>query len=143
MTESLEIDPFDSDRLLYGTGATIYGTDNLTDWDTGGTVHIDVRAEGLEETAVAGPDQPARPARTCSRALGDVGGFVHTTSPVPRRCTTTRPTATTTGSGLRRTGAPHDRAGRQPHDGDCDPALRHLHRRRRHLDALAAASRTA
>ena len=40
MTESLEIDPFDSDRMLYGTGATIYGGTNLTAWDTGGKVAI-------------------------------------------------------------------------------------------------------
>lgn len=33
MIGDLEIDPFDSDRMMYGTGATIYGTKNLTDWD--------------------------------------------------------------------------------------------------------------
>jgi hypothetical protein len=76
MTESLEIDPFDSDRLLYGTGATIYGTDNLTDWDTGGTVHISVRARGLEETAVLDLISPPVGAHLVS-AVGDVGGFVH------------------------------------------------------------------
>ncbi|WP_155369075.1 WD40/YVTN/BNR-like repeat-containing protein [Catellatospora vulcania] len=76
MTESLEIDPFDSDRLLYGTGATIYATDNLTDWDTGGTVHIEVRARGLEETAVLDLVSPPVGAHLIS-ALGDVGGFVH------------------------------------------------------------------
>ncbi|CAM5342941.1 Xyloglucanase [Streptomyces violaceorubidus] len=38
MTEALEIDPFDSDRMMYGTGATVYGTENLTEWDRqGGT----------------------------------------------------------------------------------------------------------
>ncbi|GAA1421593.1 WD40/YVTN/BNR-like repeat-containing protein [Catellatospora coxensis] len=76
MTESLEIDPFDSDRLLYGTGATIYATDNLTDWDTGGTVRIEVRARGLEETAVLDLVSPPIGAHLIS-AVGDVGGFVH------------------------------------------------------------------
>ncbi|GLI02659.1 xyloglucanase [Phytohabitans aurantiacus] len=76
MTESVEIDPFDSNRLLYGTGATIYGTDNLTDWDTGGTVHISVRARGLEEVAVLDLISPPAGAHLLS-AVGDVGGFVH------------------------------------------------------------------
>jgi photosystem II stability/assembly factor-like uncharacterized protein len=77
MTEALEIDPFSSDRFLYGTGATIHGTDNLTDWDTGGTVRIDVRAEGLEETAVLSVISPPVGAHLLS-ALGDIGGFRHT-----------------------------------------------------------------
>ncbi|MBB5870317.1 hypothetical protein F4553_003696 [Allocatelliglobosispora scoriae] len=76
MTESLEIDPFDSDRLLYGTGATIYGTGNLTDWDSGGSVHIGVQARGLEETAVLDLVSPPVGAHLLS-AVGDVGGFVH------------------------------------------------------------------
>jgi len=76
MTESLEIDPFDSGRLLYGTGATIYGTGNLTDWDAGGTVHIAVTARGLEETAVLDLISPPAGAHLLS-AVGDVGGFVH------------------------------------------------------------------
>ncbi|GFJ88610.1 sialidase family protein [Phytohabitans rumicis] len=77
MTESVEIDPFDSDHLLYGTGATVYGTDNLTDWDAGGTVHISVRARGLEETAVQDLISPPEGAHLLSAVL-DVGGFVHT-----------------------------------------------------------------
>jgi hypothetical protein len=76
MTESVEIDPFDSDRLLYGTGATIYGTGNLTDWDTGGTVHIAVHAVGVEETAVLDLISPPSGAHLLS-GVGDVGGFVH------------------------------------------------------------------
>jgi hypothetical protein len=75
MTESLEIDPFDSNHLLYGTGATIYGTDNLGDWDSGG-VRISVRARGLEETAVLDLISPPTGAHLLS-AVGDVGGFVH------------------------------------------------------------------
>ena len=76
MTESLEIDPFDSDHVLYGTGATVYGSDNLTAWDTGGTVRISVRARGLEETAILDLISPPTGAHLLS-AVGDVGGFVH------------------------------------------------------------------
>ncbi len=76
MTQAFEIDPFDSDRMMYGTGATIYGSDNLTDWDSGGTVDIKVRAQGIEETAVQ--DLIAPPGATeLVSALGDIGGFVH------------------------------------------------------------------
>ena len=76
MTEALEIDPFSSDHFLYGTGATIHGSDNLTDWDSGGTVRIDVRAQGLEETAVLSLISPPAGAHLLS-GLGDVGGFRH------------------------------------------------------------------
>src|SRR5690606_28333010 len=77
MTESFEIDPFDSDHALYGTGATVYGTDNLTAWDTGGKVAIDVRATGIEETAVLDLAAPPGAVELYS-GLGDIGGFVHT-----------------------------------------------------------------
>lgn len=77
MTESFEIDPFDSDRALYGTGATIYGTDNLTRWDAGGKIDITVRAQGLEETAVLDLAAPPGSVELVS-GLGDIGGFVHT-----------------------------------------------------------------
>ena len=83
MTESVEIDPFDSNRFLYGTGATIYGTSNLTDWDTS-SVHIAVHAVGLEETAVLDLISPPTGANLLS-ALGDVGGFVHTDFDTPSR----------------------------------------------------------
>ncbi|MEV0645736.1 cellulose-binding domain-containing protein [Phytomonospora sp. NPDC050363] len=76
MTESVEVDPFDSNKLMYGTGATSYGTDNLTAWDTGGTVNISVRAQGLEETAVNDLVSPPAGAPLVS-ALGDIGGFRH------------------------------------------------------------------
>jgi xyloglucan-specific exo-beta-1,4-glucanase len=76
MTEALAVDPFDSDRLMYGTGATIYGTTNLTAWDSGGTVDVSVMAEGLEETAVLDLVSPPSGAPLVS-ALGDVDGFRH------------------------------------------------------------------
>jgi xyloglucan-specific exo-beta-1,4-glucanase len=77
MVESLEIDPFNSGRMFYGTGATMYGTGNLTAWDTNGVVNISVAAVGIEETAVQDLiSPPAGPAHLIS-AIGDVGGFTH------------------------------------------------------------------
>ncbi|MER5376630.1 cellulose binding domain-containing protein [Streptomyces sp. NPDC002553] len=77
MTEALEIDPFDSDRMMYGTGATIYGTENLRNWDTGGKFAVRPMVQGLEETAVNDLASPPSGAPLLS-ALGDVGGFRHT-----------------------------------------------------------------
>lgn len=76
MVGDLEIDPFNSDRLLYGTGATIYGSDDLTNWDRNTTFHVSVKAAGLEETAVDDLISPPSGATLLS-GLGDVGGFRH------------------------------------------------------------------
>ncbi|MEU8679405.1 cellulose binding domain-containing protein [Streptomyces sp. NPDC048560] len=77
MTEALEIDPHDPDRFLYGTGATIYGATNLTDWDRGTKITIRPVVKGLEETAVLELVSPPTGAPLFS-ALGDIGGFKHT-----------------------------------------------------------------
>ena len=77
MTESLEIDPFNSDRMMYGTGATIYGTDNLTAWDTGGKITITVKAMGLEETAIQELVSPPAGPPLLS-GMYDIYGFTHT-----------------------------------------------------------------
>ena len=83
MVGDLEIDPFNSNRMLYGTGATIYGSDDLTAWDSGGQIHISVKAQGIEETAVLDLISPPSGAPLIS-GLGDVCGFRHnslTTTP--------------------------------------------------------------
>ncbi|MFG2818380.1 cellulose binding domain-containing protein [Kitasatospora sp. NPDC048365] len=77
MTEALEIDPFNSDRMMYGTGATLYGTDNLTSWDAGTKITIKPMVQGLEETAVNDLISPPSGAPLLS-ALGDISGFRHT-----------------------------------------------------------------
>ncbi|MFI5910419.1 cellulose binding domain-containing protein [Dactylosporangium sp. NPDC051541] len=77
MNESVEIDPFNSNRFMYGTGATIYGSTDLTTWDTGGQITIKPMAPGLEETAVLDLISPPTGAPLVS-ALGDIGGFRHT-----------------------------------------------------------------
>jgi hypothetical protein len=77
MVESLEIDPFDSNRMMYGTGATVYGTTDLLKWDDGGQITIKPTAAGLEETAVLDLISPPTGAPLIS-GLGDIGGFRHT-----------------------------------------------------------------
>jgi hypothetical protein len=77
MNESVSIDPFNSNRMMYGTGATLYGTNNLTNWDTGGQITITPMVTGLEETAALDLISPPTGAPLLS-ALGDIGGFVHT-----------------------------------------------------------------
>ncbi len=76
MIEGMNIDPFNSDRMFYGTGATLYGTTNLTAWDTGGLVNIKSMAMGIEEAAVTGLVSPPANAHLYS-TLGDIGGFRH------------------------------------------------------------------
>jgi hypothetical protein len=92
MIEAFAIDPHDSDRLMWGTGATIWGTEELTRWDTQGELigedesgqrvalpiekfTVGVRVEGLEETAVL---DLAALGGTLVSAMGDIAGFVHT-----------------------------------------------------------------
>ncbi|MFJ6527093.1 cellulose binding domain-containing protein [Streptomyces longwoodensis] len=77
MTEALEIDPFNSDRMMYGTGATVYGTEDLTKWDSGAKFTVRPMVQGLEETAVNDLASPPSGAPLLS-ALGDIGGFRHT-----------------------------------------------------------------
>ncbi|MFI7411896.1 cellulose binding domain-containing protein [Streptomyces sp. NPDC049627] len=97
MTEALEIDPFDSGRMMYGTGATIYGTENLTNWDSGSQFTIKPMVQGLEETAVNDLASPPSGAPLLS-ALGDVGGFRHTDLAKVPSTMFTQPTFTTTTS---------------------------------------------
>ncbi|THU94834.1 Oligoxyloglucan reducing end-specific cellobiohydrolase [Dendrothele bispora CBS 962.96] len=82
MMEALAIDPFDSNHLLYGTGATIYGSRNLASWDTQRNFTIKSMADGIEETSVQGLISPPTGPSLLS-AVGDIGGFVHTSLTTP------------------------------------------------------------
>ena len=77
---SVAIDPFDSGHVIFGTGATVYGSGDVTDADHGApTSWSSAAAEGIEETAVQDLLSPAAgPCRLIS-AVGDLGGFCHTT----------------------------------------------------------------
>lgn len=72
----LEIDPFNSDRALYGTGMTIWGTDDLTALDHGKPTHWLVRAQGVEETVITDLVSPTAGAPLLS-AMWDIDGFRH------------------------------------------------------------------
>jgi len=76
MIDGFAIDPFNSDRMMYGTGLTLYGTENLTAWDTGGKILITPMAMGIEETAVQDLVSPPSGAPLVT-AEADIGGFKH------------------------------------------------------------------
>jgi len=97
MNESVEIDPFNSNRLMYGTGATLYGTDDLTNWDAGTQILIKPKAKGIEETAVLDLVSPPTGAPLYS-ALGDIGGFRHDDLAVVPAYNFTTPSLTSTTS---------------------------------------------
>lgn len=98
MTESLEIDPFNSDRMMYGTGATLYGTEDLTKWDSGGQFTVKPMVRGLEETSVDDLAAPPSGGAQLFSALGDIGGFRHTDLTMVPSMMYTSPTFTTTTS---------------------------------------------
>jgi xyloglucan-specific exo-beta-1,4-glucanase len=74
MIESLEINPHDSDHFLYGTGLTIWGGHDLTNWDSVHNITIESLADGIEETAVL--EVASAPGGTeLLAAVGDISGF--------------------------------------------------------------------
>jgi len=73
---TVQIDPFDSGHILYGTGATIWGCDDGTNVDRREPTHWTPRAQGLEETAVIDLISPPAGAHLFT-GLGDIGGFRH------------------------------------------------------------------
>jgi len=74
MVEALEIDPFDSNHFLYGTGQTIYGSHDLTSFPY---VHISSLANGIEEESVQALISPPGIGAPLVSAVGDDCGFVH------------------------------------------------------------------
>jgi len=79
MVSGLAIDPFNSDHMLYGTGMTMWGTTNLTQWDAGNQFTLSVAAPGIEETNVLDlVSPPAGGSAHLYSAVGDVSGYIHT-----------------------------------------------------------------
>lgn len=73
------INPFDPDEIMYGTGATIFGTDNLTKISSE-PVNLSVRAMGIEETAIfdfVSPNYLDEDTPELYSIMGDIYGFRH------------------------------------------------------------------
>lgn len=73
---AVAMDPFDDNRVMYTTGATIWGSDRALDALEGKPTRWTVRAEGIEQTAVLDLLSPPFGPHLSS-GLGDIGGFEH------------------------------------------------------------------
>jgi hypothetical protein len=97
-TSALAIDPFHPSRVYYGTGATIWGTDDIQNADSGKTTHWRSDADGLEETAATCLLSPPAGVHLLS-GEGDIGGFRHESLDVsPPEGLAANPIFTTTSS---------------------------------------------
>lgn len=73
---AVAIDPFDPERAVYATGATVYATRNLTQADARRPTDWTPWVEGIEQTAVitltSAPEGPQ-----LLTGFGDISGFAH------------------------------------------------------------------
>jgi len=72
----IKIDPFDSARVLYTTGAGIWGSTDVTAADAGKRTHWSFLDTGLEETVLEAIVSPPEGAPLIS-AVDDIAGFRH------------------------------------------------------------------
>lgn len=73
---ALAIDPFNSERAVYATGATVYATENLKSADRSEPTLWKPWVEGIEQTAVITITSPAAGPPLLS-GFGDISGFAH------------------------------------------------------------------
>ncbi|MFB4420348.1 1,4-beta-glucanase [Streptomyces sp. QL37] len=118
--QAVAVDPYDSEHIVYGTGATVFGTRDLVHWAP--------EIRGLEESAVRQLIAPPSGARLLS-GLGDIGVMYHDSlTASPSRGMASNPVfGTATGLALAtlkpsyvvRTGWPSgsESAGARSHDG--------------------------
>jgi oligoxyloglucan reducing-end-specific cellobiohydrolase len=95
---ALLIDPTNPNHLMFGTGATVYATNNVSAADSGQSPTWYVQGLGIEETAVTALISPTVGAHLLS-GVGDIGGFRHDDLTIsPPAGMYTNPVATTVGS---------------------------------------------
>jgi photosystem II stability/assembly factor-like uncharacterized protein len=73
---TVALDPFQPNRILYGTGANIWGCDDTSSAAKGGQTQWTIRGTGIEETADIDLLSPPTGPHLIS-GLGDIGGFTH------------------------------------------------------------------
>ncbi len=84
-TAAVAVNPFNSDEVTYGTGATVYSTQNMTKLGSGTPVTIAPDVKGVEETAVYDMVSPPTDGTTPQlySIMGDLTGFSHLDVTVP------------------------------------------------------------
>ncbi len=75
-TGDIDIDPFDSKRAMFVTGAGLFASKDVTGADSGGGTHWSFDNRGLEETVVGDLLSPPTGAHLFS-GVGDICGFRH------------------------------------------------------------------
>ncbi|MCU0417418.1 MAG: T9SS type A sorting domain-containing protein [Cytophagaceae bacterium] len=73
---ALAFDPSNTNKVIYATGATVWGSDNIKNSDTGGQVIWGIKGKGVEQTAVLDLKSPPSGPYLLS-GLGDICGFIH------------------------------------------------------------------
>jgi oligoxyloglucan reducing-end-specific cellobiohydrolase len=74
---ALLLDPFNTNRLIYGTGATIWATDTLSHVDENHSPEWYVLTQGIEETVILALSSPTGGPGHILSGLGDINGFRH------------------------------------------------------------------
>lgn len=122
---ALALDPFDSDRLVYATGATIYETRDLSAADRDAPTHWTPWVEGIEQTAVITLVSPPVGPRLLT-GFGDISGFAHKDLDRSPDLQFTTPVFANTNqidyagaapTVVVRSGTPHEGVGSEGHDG--------------------------
>lgn len=77
MLGDLEIDPFDTEKVIWASGASVYEAQNISALDKkNGVLNIKLKVNGIEETAALDLISPNKGVPLLS-GIGDVGGFRH------------------------------------------------------------------
>lgn len=122
---ALALDPFDSDRLVYATGATVYETRNLSAADDRKPTDWTPWVEGIEQTAVITLVSPPEGPQLLT-GFGDISGFAHEDLDRSPRLQFTTPVFGNTNqidyagaapAVVVRSGTPHEGVGSGGHDG--------------------------